>query len=275
MLVTCLNCNSEFEKSASAIKRSPNHFCKRSCAASYNNRKAPKRHPEGKCRVCQAPIRTTERWCSEACHEQERLEATKSRLAKRAPSVVAWRQRLKLKALALKGGSCQACGYDLSVRALTFHHLDPSQKDFSISGKNIKSWVRVQEELKKCLLLCCRCHAEVHDGLLEASDIADCTTLRRRATKQQALEYLGGQCLACGYNLCLSALAFHHLDPSRKDFNISHTSRSWEHIRPELDKCILLCSRCHAEVHDGLLDVSSLGSGGGDRTPDQAITPIP
>ena len=36
-LVKCLWCNKEFEKMPNQIKRSPNHFCSRSCAAQYNN----------------------------------------------------------------------------------------------------------------------------------------------------------------------------------------------------------------------------------------------
>jgi len=35
--VTCLNCNKEFKKLGSQIKKSPNHFCTKSCAATYNN----------------------------------------------------------------------------------------------------------------------------------------------------------------------------------------------------------------------------------------------
>ena len=36
--VVCLNCNSKFYKQLKNIKRSPNHFCSQSCAATYNNK---------------------------------------------------------------------------------------------------------------------------------------------------------------------------------------------------------------------------------------------
>lgn len=36
--VQCLNCNVMFEKTLNQIKTSPNHFCSRSCSASYNNK---------------------------------------------------------------------------------------------------------------------------------------------------------------------------------------------------------------------------------------------
>jgi len=46
------------------------------------------------------------------------------------------------------------------------HHLDSSEKDFGISSRGYtRSWKRVQEELKKCVLLCANCHREVHVGL--------------------------------------------------------------------------------------------------------------
>ena len=51
------------------------------------------------------------------------------------------------------------------------------------------------------------------------------------------------------------ALEFHHLDPSQKDFGISSKgyTRSWDKVKEELDKCILVCSNCHREIHSGLI----------------------
>jgi very-short-patch-repair endonuclease len=37
--VNCLNCNKEFKKLLCELKKSPNSFCSRSCAATYNNKK--------------------------------------------------------------------------------------------------------------------------------------------------------------------------------------------------------------------------------------------
>ena len=85
----------------------------------------------------------------------------------------------------------------------------------------------------------------------------EAVTERRRKLKRMALDYMGGCCQACGYKKSVSALQFHHLDPEEKDFGISGkgTTRSWEKIKVELDKCVLLCANCHAEVHEGLLDI--------------------
>ncbi len=66
------------------------------------------------------------------------------------------------------GGKCQICGYAKSIRALTFHHRNPSEKDFGLSDRGLtRSWEKTKNEIKKCVLLCANCHAEVHDGLVQ------------------------------------------------------------------------------------------------------------
>jgi hypothetical protein len=77
---------------------------------------------------------------------------------------------------------------------------------------------------------------------------------RRQNIKAKAVEYLGGSCARCGYNRCLRSLDFHHTDPSQKDFTISNNSgKSWSDIKIELNKCILVCSNCHGEIHDEMV----------------------
>ncbi len=73
---------------------------------------------------------------------------------------------------------------------------------------------------------------------------------RRQQLKEMGVEYLGGKCIKCGYNKCIAALEFHHRNPSEKEFNISrYQNLSWMKILTELDKCDLLCSNCHRELH--------------------------
>ena len=71
----------------------------------------------------------------------------------------------------------------------------------------------------------------------------------RQKTKLKSLDYKGNKCELCGYNACKESLAFHHLNPKEKEFNLSRVSKKWETIKKELDKCILLCHNCHSEVH--------------------------
>jgi hypothetical protein len=75
---------------------------------------------------------------------------------------------------------------------------------------------------------------------------------RRQELKKKAVAYKGGRCVLCGYDTCSDALVFHHL--SGKDFGIAsrgHT-RSWDRVRMELDRCMLVCQNCHTEIHAGL-----------------------
>jgi len=74
------------------------------------------------------------------------------------------------------------------------------------------------------------------------------TLVRQRNRKKEFVELKGGKCERCGYNRCLGALEFHHMDPSKKEFQISK-NRSLESMQEELDKCILLCANCHKEEH--------------------------
>ena len=63
-----------------------------------------------------------------------------------------------------KGGCCVNCGYSRCLEALEFHHIDPSQKDFSLSKKKVFSDT-VRQELDKCILVCANCHREIHSEL--------------------------------------------------------------------------------------------------------------
>lgn len=76
-----------------------------------------------------------------------------------------------------------------------------------------------------------------------------------------AIEYKGGCCIGCGYKRSVAALDFHHLDPAKKDFGLGMNglTRSWQKTKEELDKCILVCSNCHREVHAGLIILNSKG----------------
>lgn len=82
---------------------------------------------------------------------------------------------------------------------------------------------------------------------------------QRRSMKERAVQYKGGKCKICGYDRCNRALSFHHFDPNLKDFAIGWIrTNGWETVKRELDKCVLLCTNCHAEVHDNVTPCPSL-----------------
>ncbi len=74
---------------------------------------------------------------------------------------------------------------------------------------------------------------------------------RRQEMKRRCINYMGGKCEICGYNKHLCALDFHHKTPKEKDKEITKLIRNgnWKKIKKELNKCMLLCSNCHRELH--------------------------
>ena len=77
----------------------------------------------------------------------------------------------------------------------------------------------------------------------------------RKRTKMKLVEYKGGKCQLCDYNKSLNALHFHHLNSNEKDFSISGKSLSFDKLKSEVDKCILVCSNCHSEIHEGITKI--------------------
>ena len=86
---------------------------------------------------------------------------------------------------------------------------------------------------------------------------------RREKLKLLAVEYKGGKCEVCGYKKGVNALEFHHIEKKKKEFGVGENgyTRSIEAIKKELDKCILVCSNCHREIHAGLIDVDDINKG--------------
>lgn len=74
----------------------------------------------------------------------------------------------------IMGAKCWVCGYNKCKSAMDYHHVDPSQKKFNLTMREMQyAWHRILEEVKKCALLCCRCHREYHDGLIGDDYIKD------------------------------------------------------------------------------------------------------
>lgn len=72
--------------------------------------------------------------------------------------------------------------------------------------------------------------------------------------KQFCVDYKGGKCSICGYHKYIGSLDFHHIDPSKKEFNISKLrTYSLEKLKIELNKCICVCRNCHGEIHGGVI----------------------
>jgi transposase-like protein len=88
---------------------------------------------------------------------------------KRCRSAAVVRRRRKVKEILVEeaGGCCCICGYRRNMRALHFHHLEPSQKRHEINARGVAIALdKLRVEARKCVLLCSNCHAEVEDGMV-------------------------------------------------------------------------------------------------------------
>lgn len=70
------------------------------------------------------------------------------------------RRAFKERAVGLRGGCCQQCGY--VGPALGWHHRDSMQKEGNLSA-HTWGWERYWHEVQKCNLLCANCHIEEHN----------------------------------------------------------------------------------------------------------------
>lgn len=77
-----------------------------------------------------------------------------------------------------------------------------------------------------------------------------CDQKNIRKKKERAVAYKGGRCERCGYDKCIAAMDFHHINPEEKLYTVKDLmARRWDLIKSEIDKCVLLCSNCHREEH--------------------------
>lgn len=90
---------------------------------------------------------------------------------------------------------------------------------------------------------------------------ADAVKKWRLKTKLQLIDAFGGHCQICNYSKSHWALEFHHLFKEDKTFSIAQALAKPKNIKAitnELKKCVLLCSNCHREVEQGILELEDV-----------------
>ena len=113
-------------------------------------------------------VRTLSRNCSKHGHTTFVLSPEGIYRCRRCRRDAVMKRRRAVRAQIVReaGGRCVACGYGAYLGALQFHHLDPTEKHFALSGRGMtRSLERLRAEAKKCVLLCANCHAEVEGGV--------------------------------------------------------------------------------------------------------------
>jgi hypothetical protein len=108
-----------------------------------------------------------------------------------------------------------------------------------------------QAKLKDRQRLFCSVHCKNKSSYHKNQDY---TAQQRRGLERKwhFVKQMGGKCSTCGYDKNLSALLFHHIDPSTKEYGLDMrymSNNSMESLEKEVSKCQLLCHNCHAELH--------------------------
>jgi hypothetical protein len=74
--------------------------------------------------------------------------------------------------------------------------------------------------------------------------------MRRDNHKQQLVEHFNNKCKDCGNSFPICCYDFHHIDPSKKSFEIApRLDGNIETIMEEVAKCVMICSNCHRIRH--------------------------
>lgn len=138
------------------------------------------------------------------------------------------------------------------------HQNNKLEKEFSVNltssfsnsiltGKNTR-----QKSCRNCDIVLTDDNraAGSHSGLCKPCD-SKLVIEKTVKAKERAVEYMGGCCSVCGYNKCIIAIEFHHLDPTKKSgtYHKRFTSWGFERQKKELENCIIVCANCHREIH--------------------------
>lgn len=90
------------------------------------------------------------------------------------------KQKLKRMLVAEAGSCCAVCGYDRCIVSLTFHHVDPATKAFSVNMGLGKSIATFRAEARKCVLVCANCHGEIETGMIKSPPAGATFAQRKR-----------------------------------------------------------------------------------------------
>lgn len=139
----CINCNFE---------TSNPKFCSRSCSASFNNKKYPKRSPENFCKICNSSISTARTYCDLCWHSPARsIHKVESWLSGewRGGTDYGLSQVIRKYLLDKSNYSCSKCGFntnhpDDGRTILEINHINGDGLDHSPSNIEV---------------LCPNCHA--------------------------------------------------------------------------------------------------------------------
>jgi hypothetical protein len=199
--------------------------------------------------------------------DKKREEANLRRNSKRRNKWEAFKEKY------LIGTQC-LCGEDDPLK-LTFHHIDPSEKDYQDHQDSMQSFVKnktseeIALEITKCMIMCQNCHMLLHNGettdaletLIDRYTLLRSQKLSRSKQKLRKKQYAtyrrilllilkndyGCEKCGCSEGRCC---VFHHIDSKSKSRKVSSMVKSsFGSFVEEIGKTCILCYNCHQAFH--------------------------
>ena len=124
-----------------------------------------------------------------------------------------FRRRRKANLVKVCGDKCNLCGYNKTIAALEFHHINPEDKEYNIAAKGTCHQLETDlKEAQKCILVCANCHREIHENLYNKDfllsnrifieDIANALIEERNKLQEKTHYY----CKTCGKEISRGAI---------------------------------------------------------------------
>ena len=132
-------------------------------------------------------------------------------------------------------------------------------KPFSEFHKNKTKEDGMQPRCKLCVKASDAAYYIKHKQKIQPARAVYQRAVRRGVAGKIQQFKLASRCAVCGESepACLD---FHHLDPATKDFTIGEASShgaSWNKVKIEIAKCLVLCANCHRKVHVGVVQLKA------------------
>lgn len=145
------------------------------------------------------------------------------------------------------GGICKLCELSYPLSVYSFHHTGREHKDFNIADKRHASLSVVLNELKKCILVCRNCHAEIHE-LMKSKEgytnkIAG-NSEKWNENKKRKLDFINKhECENCNYSVYQGNLCIVFPDDLKhyRTYNKTHWDKDFENA---LTTAKVLCQNC-------------------------------
>ncbi len=169
IVFSCQNCNKQCSQTQGEYQDSKNHFCSKSCSATFNNLYSPKRKRTKKCKICENLILKTRTYCS-ACIESgkhlpgDKIDETRTieyfqKKRKDSGRYSQLREHAR-KIMKNEPQICEICGYNIHVEVCHIKRIRDFPKTATLAEVNSRDNLR---------LLCRNHHWEFDHGLLNGS----------------------------------------------------------------------------------------------------------